>query len=82
MRLLESEVYRGKQIRVYIVHPGGFTPSPVPALGVRIDGEIIDAQVTLPGTFRLSEAMEWGHVTVDRLLSGGTGRPSLLPSLV
>ena len=82
MRLLQSEVYRGKQIRIYIVHPGGFTPSAVPRLGVRIDGKVIDNQVTLPGVSRLSEALEWGHTAVDRLLTGGTGHPALLPSPV
>lgn len=69
MRLLESEVYRGRQIRVYIVHPGGFTYSPVPALGVRVDGQVIDDKPVLPDVFRLSEALDWGHSAVDRLLS-------------
>lgn len=82
MRLLESEVYRGKQIRIYIVHPGGFTHAAVPTLGVRIDGKIIDNHVTLPDTSRLSDAMEWGHTVVDRLLTGGTGQPALMPSPV
>lgn len=82
MRLLESEVYRGKQIRIYIVHPGGFTHSAVPALAVRIDGKVIDNHVTLPGISRLGDALEWGHTVVDRLLTGGTGQPALMPSPV
>ena len=82
MRLLESEVYRGKQIRIYIVHAFGFTHAAEPTLGVRIDGKVIDNQVTLPDVSRLSDALEWGHTVVDRLLTGGTGTPAMMPSPV
>ena len=82
MRLLEAEVYRGKQIRIYIVHSFGVTYAATPTLGVRIDGKVIDNQVTLPGIFRLGDALEWGHSAVDRLLTGRTGKPARMPTPV
>lgn len=75
MRLLKSEVYRGRQVRVYIVHPGGFTHAPQPALGVRIDGQVVEQKPYLTDMNQLSDALVWAHAAIDRLMGGQPGQP-------
>lgn len=69
MRLLESEVYRGKQIRVYLVCPGDLEAAPAqraPKLGVRIDGKVIGGRPVLASVYELGRALAWGRRVVDR----------------
>lgn len=70
MRLLESEVYRGRQIHVYVVYPGDLCRAPTPALGVRVDGAVLEGQAFLKNVTRLAEALDWCRRAVDRRLTG------------
>ena len=69
MRLLESEVYRGRQIRVYLVCPGDLGAEPgqrVPRRGVRVDGQVVGGRAVLASVRELRRALAWGRRVVDR----------------
>lgn len=78
MRLLESEVYRGKQIRIYVVYPGEWSLAQVPSLGVRIDGSVIEDETLLKGFSQIGEALAWGRAAVDRRLGRSRGAHLIL----
>lgn len=83
MRLLESQVYRGKQIRVYVIYPDGPSKMALPSLGVRIDGKVFENRAFLKDAKQLGEALQWGRSAVDCLLGGDRAASAgLLPAPV
>lgn len=81
MRLLESEQYRGKQICVYVIYPDGPSKAPIPSLGVRVDGKVMENEAFLQNIHELQGALNWGRNAVDRLLGRDQShQPMFLPS--
>lgn len=78
MRLMNSELYRGKRIRVYLLH-SETALSPTAMLAVRIDGEVVEDTPWLAGVTDEADALAWGRAAIDRTL-GPDGHDPMMPT--